>query len=268
MVAEQELINACQVLFGLDLRLSPGFLEYLQMSGIKSAYRKKAMETHPDLALGRGEPATRRNAGRFCSVRQAYEKLSSYLETREKGHARQDNPRPRVRNGGSPGCAGTRARGHGPAPDGWPRRARRSRENLYQGPMPGRRLLLGHYLYYSGIISWQTMIRALVWQRSQRPRLGEIGCRLGWLSDRDIGAILRRCKLDRPFGQSAMRMGLLSQFQLDMILLQQQRLQKRFGEFFIHHKILTRERLNKLIAGYRAHNAALARPSPGLGNYQ
>ena len=265
IVAEQELITACQVLFGLDLQVSRGFLEYLQMSGIKSAYRKKALETHPDLAIGRGEFKKRRNADLFCSVQQAYENLSNYLQAREKGYALRDNGRPRTRYGGKPGRAGMKAGRRGPAPGGRPNRTRRREENLYQGPLPRRRLLLGHYLYYSGIISWQTMIKALVWQRSQRPRLGEIGCRLGWLTDRDIVAILRSRKLYRSFGQSAIQMGLLTQFQLDSILLRQKRLQKKFGEFFVHHKILTPARLNGLIVRYNTHNAALEKPSFGSG---
>ena len=38
--------------------------------------------------------------------------------------------------------------------------------------VPKRKLLLGQFLYYSGLISWDTYIKAIAWQRRQRPRLG------------------------------------------------------------------------------------------------
>ena len=48
VAAEQELYRACRIIFGPDLTVSREFLEYIQSSGVKSAFRKKAMETHPD----------------------------------------------------------------------------------------------------------------------------------------------------------------------------------------------------------------------------
>ena len=48
VVAEEELYRSCRIIFGRDLKVSPDFLQYLQLSGIKKAYRKKALEFHPD----------------------------------------------------------------------------------------------------------------------------------------------------------------------------------------------------------------------------
>ena len=38
----------------------------------------------------------------------------------------------------------------------------------YRGALPHRRLLLGEFLFYSGLINWDSLIKAIVWQRRQR----------------------------------------------------------------------------------------------------
>ena len=43
-----------------------------------------------------------------------------------------------------------------------------------QGPLPRRRLRLAEFLYYTGRVSWQSLIGAIVWQRSTRPHFGEL----------------------------------------------------------------------------------------------
>ncbi|MCK5544170.1 MAG: molecular chaperone DnaJ, partial [Desulfobulbaceae bacterium] len=131
-------------------------------------------------------------------------------------------------------------------------------EKLYRGPLPSRRLLLGHYLYYSGIINWRTIIKALVWQRTNRPRLGEIGRNFGWLSETDIPTILKTRKPSKKFGQSAIDLGLLTKIQLKMIIFQQKRLQKKIGEYFTKSRILTHTQLYTYINECRQHNKMLA----------
>lgn len=91
VAAEQELYRACRIIFGSDLTVSREFLEYIQFSGVKSAFRKKAMETHPDRLTGHDELAIKRSARMFHSVQQAYEKLMQYLEAREKGFRFHDS---------------------------------------------------------------------------------------------------------------------------------------------------------------------------------
>ena len=43
-----ELFQACATIFGPEIKISYDFLKYLQPVGIKTAYRKKAFELHPD----------------------------------------------------------------------------------------------------------------------------------------------------------------------------------------------------------------------------
>ena len=49
---EQQLFRSCEILFGSQVSISREFLEYLQPSGLQGAYRKRALETHPDRMTG------------------------------------------------------------------------------------------------------------------------------------------------------------------------------------------------------------------------
>ena len=77
-----ELFEACETIFGPDVNLSIEFLEYLHPVGIKTAYRKRAFETHPDRAKALGSLASDLNT-EFIDVQQAYEKLLSFVETND-----------------------------------------------------------------------------------------------------------------------------------------------------------------------------------------
>ena len=85
VVAEEELCRSCRIIFGSDLRVSSDFLQYLQLSGIKKAYRKKALEFHPDRGFSQSLTLQQGLANQFIDVHQAYEKLVTYLEARDKG---------------------------------------------------------------------------------------------------------------------------------------------------------------------------------------
>jgi len=285
VTGEMELLNACQVLFGSELQVSRSFLEYIQLSGIKSAYRKKAMETHPDMSTGRN------GADLFMAVQQAYENLVNYIEARKHGFTFQSRPvrapqrpsrpayqpcrssaqRPKARPYTHQRSTSTAHKQH---QSGKPRNsttyktngATRSTNKFYQGSIPNRKLLFGHYLYYTGITNWQTIIKALVWQRTDRPRLGELGCRFGWLSSQDILRILKNRNLSDPFGKSALHMGLLTREQLRLLLFQQKRLQKKFGQYFINNNLLTREQLAQLVNQFRAHNLSVGTGRSYHGN--
>ena len=49
-VTKKDLFKACESLFGTDIDASVDFLRYLKPDGVKAAYRKRALETHPDRA--------------------------------------------------------------------------------------------------------------------------------------------------------------------------------------------------------------------------
>ncbi|MEW6520204.1 MAG: J domain-containing protein [Thermodesulfobacteriota bacterium] len=287
VAAEQELYRACRIIFGPDLTVSREFLEYIQSSGVKSAFRKKAMETHPDRLPDVDELARKRSARLFHTVQQAYEQLMQYLEAREKGfrfHGRGPSAaatfcavrrspfQAKPQNGKATAAADKVAEPAG----GWQKKGGAGKccrqeegqrpfyaQDLYRGPIPDRQLLFGHYLYYAGQVSWQSVIKALSWQKAQRPRLGEIARARGWLSGEEIFVVLRGCvSSSLPFGQQAMQQGLLTRTQLLALLFEQRRRHKKIGEFFVTQNMLTDRQLQQQLALFQRHNARLARTRP------
>jgi hypothetical protein len=279
VAAEKDLFRSCEIIFGPELTISREFLDYLQLSGIKSAYRKRAMETHPDRAALENERIRRQRHDLFHSVQEAYENLITFLDAKEKGYclpppAPQAQPRrqPSRPAPARPQQAKAKHTASGPSQEAkngsqtkgsfhnsssqpsafW------DTESLYQGPLPNRRLLLGHFLYYSGLINWRTIIQALIWQRTERPRLGEIGQRFGLLNETEVVHILRNRPILQPFGQTAMDLGFLSEPQLRMLVAHQKRLQKKFGEFFLEKQILDPNELRALLKQYQEHNAKIS----------
>ena len=286
---EQELYKACQVIFGSDLHVTRQFLEYVQLSGVKSAYRKRAKETHPDLLAGQGEFVQRRGARQFQSVKEAYENLKLYVAAREKGFRfvsrspQQAAPSAKTRH---QAAASARQRASQQARwAAWQRRreealrrqaamaraaaraherrqrqqaagqAKKKAANLFDGTVPQRPMLFGHFLYYSGLIDWHTLVKALIWQRANRPRVGEIGQRFGWLTASDITHILQRKQARDMFGKAAVAGGKLTTSQLRMILSFQKKQQKRIGEYFVRHRIFSRRKLAELLHLFQSHNA-------------
>ena len=251
---ERELKQACQVLFGNNLHVSRDFLQYLQKSGLKKAFRKRAFEEHPDTRLlYTTSPDTTDDDG-FTNVRKAYESLNRYIGARENGF------RFPLSGVGVPPQGSTfddRSRRKQPAPAAGSGQHIPNSRKIYQGPIPDCPLLFGRFLYYAGQTSWQTIIKALLWQRRQRPRFGEIGCGFGWLSEETNQDILAS-RPAGPFGQMAVRSGFLTEAQARLILFRQQRLQRKFGQYFIEKKLLTPVQLAKLVSRQKRHNAAVA----------
>jgi hypothetical protein len=280
---EHELHRACEIIFGPELAVTREFLDYLQPSGVKSAYRKRALETHPDRFAASGTSIQPRNNDLFHAVQHSYEHLLQYLQAREQGFrlpyraplrpaawrtAKPSAPATQQTPANTPPRGKTEFRSQttgnaGPETNGNPFRRQSSGcgwnvEQHYHGPLPNRRLLLGHFLYYSGIASWRMVVQALVWQRTQRPRLGELGQRFGLLHEEEIRHILRSKPLFEPFGTSAVAQGYLTETQLQVLIYQQKRLQRKFGEYFTENNILRPDQLVLLLRQYHAHNARLA----------
>ncbi len=255
-VSRQDLFKACESLFGTDIDVSVEFLRYLKPAGVKAAYRKKAMETHPDRAVvtsGRADLLT----DRFKEISLAYKLLLEFLSAPwkysldEKGALYQRRSAPRRAEPAAQARPAARPETFAGARKTPPRPPA---EPMYSGRMPMRRLLLGQYLYYSGHISLSQLIRAIVWQRLQRPSVGAIGVSWDWLAGSDVLAILRGRRYGEKFGECAIRMGLLSRHQLARILEKQKAAQPQIGRFFLEEKILSSGRLFKLIVDMKMHN--------------
>jgi hypothetical protein len=272
--SHRELFRSCEILFGRELHVSADFLDYLQESGVKSAFRRRAMETHPDRQVGKDLRAQSENTALFYSVRQAYENLLEFLREKETRELRAESAGPSADSVFSPG-AKTRG-GHAPhngrnfRPDFQQAikpiiltdelqksSGLSSTEKYYHGPLPDRQLLFGHFLYYSGLVNWRIVTRILTWQRTERPRLGELGQRFGIFDQEDISTIMRYKKPFQPFGLTARVLGMLNEQQLRLLIFQQQRLQKKFGTILVEKHLLNDYELHQLLYQFKLHNSSI-----------
>ena len=141
----QELFDACLVLFGPETSVSEEYLKYLRPAGLKSAYRKIALETHPDRARALGKRPSELNA-RFTEVSLAYRKLNAAIK--DDGILLADPP-PDYRAPEKPAAQPKKKK-----------QRRKNPDHFFRGTPPQRHLLFGQFLFYSGIVSWKTYIRA------------------------------------------------------------------------------------------------------------
>lgn len=264
--SHRELIRSCHILFGLEVQATPAFLNYLQLSGIKTAFRQKAFATHPDIIARDCSLASNGSSHSFQDVKEAYDFLTGYIHRREKssrlhkpyGSASFTPQNFSASNGNRHDhffTDSTRMSGKNfPPGSGFQNNRTRS---FFQGTPPPYPLLFGRFLYYSGIISWFNISQALVWQKTQRPLVGELSRKMGWLTMLETMQILKNGR-NSQFGETAVQMGFLSEVQIRSILLRQKQLHKKIGSFFLEHDILTPEELQFLIVQQRLHNARFA----------
>jgi DnaJ domain. len=265
-----ELFQACETIFGPEVNVSFDFLEYLQPVSIKTAYRKRALETHPDRAKALGSLARDLNT-EFIDVQQAYEKLLLFVETnngstlstssfndfktqqapsyqsQEKSsytssyqNARQQHKGGQKKNPHDQRYTNKRHKNH---PD-----------HFYTGSFPKGNLMIGQFLYYSGLISWQTLIEAICWQRRQRPKIGQIAISWRMISFHDVIRILTDRTLNEKFGECALRIGFISNFELLALVGRQRKLQRPLGEYFITSGILSSTDLMSIADKQRLQN--------------
>ncbi|PLX79269.1 MAG: J domain-containing protein [Desulfuromonas sp.] len=238
--SEAALMDACRTLFGDGPLLCRDFLSYLQPNGVKAAYRLKAKEAHPDRFAGSEPHIRKQQTAFFQEVNRAYDLLRSFFREREHGTG---HPR-------SSGYTSQRQR-HGGNPNG---------RNSCR--IPERPLQFGHYLYHRGLISYQQLINALVWQRQQRPMLGELAVQVGWLRDEDTLAICRQREGYARFGERAIRMGKLSTGQVKALILHQRTMHKKIGQYFVEKEILSAEEVEHLAEKMKEHNVRVASRRP------
>ncbi len=234
----QDLMDACMILFGPHVYVSLDFINYLQPEGLKSAYRKKALETHPDRAVTTGADVVRMKEA-FIAATCAYEKLNTVVT--KNGILLRKHPDTSENH-----CK--------PADHPIKKPSEKAAGLFFTGPIPRRKLLICQFLYYSGCISWNTYIDALVWQKRQRPAIGRLAINMGILSQNDIWSILRRRTSQEKFGESAIRLGYLTPYKLMLLLGKQRRLQGPIGDFFVLSGVLTRRQVEQMARKQAAHN--------------
>ena len=247
-LAASQLYNACHVLFGSEIDVSADFLRYLEMPGLKAVYRKKALETHPDraMALDCQSPVLEE---RFKEVNAAYQELRDYLENPRQFKVIDDRFRKWQHNDSQKAHPRPKAQAHRKEP---PRDGRYAR--FCEGTVPKRELLFGQYVYYYGYISFRQLVDAIVWQKFQRPSVGKLAMRWGWLYEDDVWRILTERQRGEKFGEAALRGGYLTPERLRLILWRQRMLQPRIGNYFVEKKILPDSLVEAMAEQARRHN--------------
>lgn len=229
------VIRACRTLFGNEIAVTLDFLRYLEPSGLKSAFRKRALETHPDRARSLGPAALEHQTALFVEVTTAYQRLTAFLADRERT---MRDPLSRTK----------------PAPPASTPRHRPVQSRFFSGTLPQRHLLFGEYLYYSKTIPQHALTEAISWQRRQRPRFGDIAQRWKFLTEDDIDEILGIRRFGEPVGESAIRLMFLSRFQVNTILHFQRKNQRPIGEYFTGQGHIMRFMLKRLLDENIRHN--------------
>jgi hypothetical protein len=270
---ERELWQACSILFGRGNPVRRDFLDTLELADLKMAFRRRSLETHPDRFLHLGPLQQRLYNELFQEVREAYEKLSGYLKIRSRGFQFAPEPvspgaeefadapvnSPAAHRASPPDTAGEKPAHAGPAP-----------LLIELNALPPWKLRTGEFLFYSGVISWNTLIASILWQSRQRERLGEIARRWGWLSEEELWQLLEDRRLGEKFGNLLLRHHLVTPFQLKMLLLQQQRQQPLIGEYFVGQGIVSPNQLNRLVEILESRNSLLDTPlsaTPRAGSH-
>ncbi len=248
------------MLFGTEINVCRGFLFYLQREGAKTAFRKIAKQTHPDFFTNESQHVQKYQTELFQKIVGAYEVLNLFFKQRDEGSW--------VAAPASYASAGHR-RYSRPSGKSGMRTTKESRttDTVFRGPLPFRSLELGRYLYYRGMISYDSLISALVWQRRQRPVIGDIARRWGWLTADAIRRIVETINLKGRFGERAVHLGLLTLFQVNTLLFYQRSQQNRLGRYFVANRHLTEDDLDRVIRELNEHNAAVRCAMAGTSSW-
>lgn len=233
--------KALTLIFGTEASLpDPGRIKDLDESVFRAAYRKQALRFHPDRADTLGvDPAKleelfKRLHGAYRLVNRI---VSGDVEVDVPADTRIITPEEPVRT------HAPQHRAYAPADKG-----------VYQGPMPGKPLRFAQFLYYSGLIDWQTMIDAITWQMHVRPKIGEIGRAYRFFDHGGIGEIIREREIGELFGNVALRLGKVNRLQLHAMVGKQRNLNLPIGRFFLEEEMFSRTELETLLKENRNHN--------------
>ena len=212
-----------------------------------------------------GPGQTQQRWGRASDKAQGQSHASSQREERPKdrsgnGHAeRSQGPKARERSAYRD-RAEERAEAWGQF---WQQSATTSKFNpwsdhYFEQQIPSRQLPFGQFLYYSGAISWKQLIDALVWQRQQRPMIGQLARKWGMMTEEQVQTVLERRRqsgrYDVKFADFAEELGLLSARDKMALCGRMKMLQKPIGQYFVDQGVFSRDQLTEFLGAHRRHN--------------
>ena len=219
-----------------DLRES----RYLDNRTLKQAYRRCVFGTHPDRAevLGASRDILEK---RLVVVNKAYRVLAGHVQ-----HGPVDTKLWR--------CGHQQPQTEASKVEPLSRGGARSSKEI-----PYRRLPLGRFMYYSGLISWNVLVDALAWQAEHRPLFGQLAVELGYMNRGELEGLVATEIGDGRIGERAMASGLLSVEAIRAVMAHQRAHQEPLGEFFVKRGYFSRMELGQLLANHRRHNAQFAK---------
>jgi hypothetical protein len=246
-LCETEVFRACRTLFGPELQVNRSFLTYLQPSGVRSAYRRQAKEIHPDRFAIAAADIRKKHHHLFQDLNQAHRIIQHFLKLRQSNKlfwgpsATQQRPAPAPPKHHNSDCPAI----------GLP-------------PYP---LQFGLFLYHLNIVSFKDLISAVTAQRRQRPQIGDIAKRWGWLNDHHIGQIITQRGKPLRFGEKAEQLGLLTPLQVRTLLYHQRTRQQQLGEHFVEQGLFDRDTLHDLLGQLAEHNRKFRKDYSGQYYY-
>ncbi len=255
--AEAELSQACRILFETESASSRDFLRSLSLACLKSAYRRRALQVHPDLQV-QNEHVQQHYGRLFQELTGSYRLLCRYLKQKPRYKSEGFTAvRPPSGNGTRPEGAKDRPRPQAAeTADGTGSLTPVIRDSL---KVPAWQMRLGEFLYFSGQISWRALIDALMRQRRERLRLGDIAKRWGWLTEERIVSLLDERRPGERIGDLFVRLQLMTEFRLGMLLCHQRRHCKPIGNYFVESGLLSPEAIQSGLLQQNSHNRRYAR---------
>jgi hypothetical protein len=220
------------------------YLQQLDPATVRRAWRALAVSSHPDAARRGGAKPGANDGRHFIEASRAYELIRGYLLCRRAG---------RGPAGPSPSARASKR----PAPE--KPAEKRGSALYYHGPVPRRRLRLAEFLYYTGRVSWQSLINAVVWQKKAQPRFGELARELRSISSQDLARILGSRLRHEQTGETAQRLRLLSAAEVERILRLQRARKRLIGRYFLEKESMTSDTLVSLLRELHRHNARWGR---------
>jgi len=232
-VGSDDLAKAARAIFGPGYALPGDLADETWRRELREAFLRRACERYSDRALERGGKPP--EPGGLAALAEAYRMLSQAGRT-------TTSPDPVAE----------------PRATAQPRPIRVPAAQATRSRPPRRRLQFAEYLYYAGRIAWRDLAASVAWQRRQRPPVGRIAVEWGHLSATEVRRVLearRRDGRDEPFGQCALRLGLLTSAQLLAILGHQRRLQRRIGDYFVEAGLFGAGEMALIEQEFSRHNA-------------
>ena len=168
----EEIKKAFFTLFGPQITFSDAVLNYIQPSGIKSAFREQVKVFHPDLAA-KGGISEAEAKTKFQELYSAYRLLLD-MKTSRMSHTFFKH------------CTATSTTGtHRQYAQG---KAPGSGDFYYSGSfLPNYPLRLGEFLFYSKVISWCTLIAAIVYKRkADDKKMGQYFLQNDIITEKDL----------------------------------------------------------------------------------